>query len=584
MGAAEGESWWAQRSPETARSSSSTWRLPGFRRSFAGLFSLLLLCQAATAQELTFAVSQDGLDQMSGFGFKMGMGMLDNLGPMELLAQSKSEPGLGPMAQVNVRNVLGLRQLALLLEQDSLGVQLRDFRLYSELDLAAYLWPLPAWPLFGHLGEEQLTVNLTLPQVYIGLSPDNPSPVGPNTSPNARIRVSACTVADPALTTTAHNYWLVGALASAGASWARSRLPDLICSQVREQLGAMLRQTSGTILPGNFLAGAPAPFNKIILPNLQLRYALSTLRVLPGQLAASVSLHWLGPISHTADYVQDFSNFTDLPLPPVGVSPQALRDPARSQPRAERLTEMVLEVSGKAPNQHLTIWLHPDFLNQMFTHMDFDILLMKDKVPVVSEKIPARSRKFMSVMCPRCFFMMNAFAYGPPQFSVSPDNATINVATFLRVRLVVHNPNSEDTAPFIEFVSMFGIALKPKAEAGVIRIDVALSNVKVDMRNSAFPTEWDFFVKDLVEGMIHGMIWPEIQVMIHDLTLVKGIRVPDAVCGIDPASLSFYVREQRMGLGFALTLDQIDDSACRAGLDKNFQNLKLSGGGGIGKR
>ncbi|CAJ0565630.1 unnamed protein product, partial [Mesorhabditis spiculigera] len=122
------------------------------RMLFLGLLCLFL--QNVATSELGVVVGDGAASQLLRHAAQL---LLAEPRHVELLMTSREDPGLSPLAAVDMNAVVGYRNLSLHFEDRALRFNFDQMRLRSSANISHLLWPLD-------IGEHQLDVDLDLPR------------------------------------------------------------------------------------------------------------------------------------------------------------------------------------------------------------------------------------------------------------------------------------------------------------------------------------------------------------------------------------------------------------------------------------
>jgi hypothetical protein len=126
---------------------------------------------------------------------------------------------------------------------------------------------------------------------------------------------------------------------------------------------------------------------------------LARLQIENGLLAAAVSIDWLNTSATPEEQQQRQRVSTN-------------DDDGGSDLRVE-----ISEQHG----HHVTVWLHEGIVNDLLMLMDWNLLIINTSIPVTSEMLPPRSRRFLSTMCIECYFNLNVWGNEIPRLHIGND-------------------------------------------------------------------------------------------------------------------------------------------------------------------
>lgn len=513
------------------------------------IFRLLILPSlvfgptSCSSDSFRFVVSQQGIDEITNFSTKSAFDGLKKAAPTVYLKTTK-EPYLRPLGKVHLTNSYLLKNVRVILEKDTLGLLMQDLRVNSLVNLTAELWPLP-------VNEENLAVNFTMGQTYLGVDTAKDNAESPNEqSAVKKFRLKTCTVTDPKISTSAKNYWILGSGLKLGAKWLKSNFHSIICSQITAMLD-MLRSLLTSTVPLSAIVDTHVLPNE--LQSVSLKYDLVSLDVSKGRLTAGMSLSWDNPGYDSSQASSD----TDAAMESAMSSMQ--------DGGADNGTNVQFELTENN-GQQLTVWIDESIINDFVRNMKWDFLWMEDQVPVNSSKIPSDSSRFLSTLCPHCYFQLKVWNHGPPR--LASQNDSLELYSYQKIKLWVVNDQIDRTSIFVSFFALFHAKIVPFIQDRYLRAKVDLINVSVNMSKSAFPDAWGYFVKDLVQDMIHGMVWPGVQDSLQQFTEKKGLLLAES-CGIDPSSAEIVMAPGKFGLATDLKLSELDMDLCASEMDQN---------------
>jgi len=237
------------------------------------------------------------------------------------------------------------------------------------------------------------------------------------------------------------------------------------------------------------------------------------------------------------------------------------------EPTTESFTELTLRdqplaLSGanlEVGVDRVAIWIEDQLLNELFQQFRWDFEWMTEDIPVESPKLPSATREFLSTLCTNCYFELRVSANGSPH--ISAVNESIVLEKSDRIFLKVVNPIRNVTSVFVSFYLTLNIQLTPRIENGIFKTQVDLLDTQIRMEKGAFPSSWNFFVQDLVKGMIMDVIWPGLKKEIEHLSYSDGVEIP-TTCGMEPATAELHFTDERFGASTALKLDDVSLGTC----------------------
>jgi hypothetical protein len=259
------------------------------------------------------------------------------------------------------------------------------------------------------------------------------------------------------------------------------------------------------------------------------------------------------PVTSTSEVQVDENNVEAVQVWSTTELPSKEQQPALRD--APLLSGANLEISS----ERVTIWVDDQVLNDMFQQFRWDFEWMVEEIPVESPKLPSATREFLSTLCTNCYFLLKVSANGSPH--IAAVNESIVLEKSDRIFLKVVNPVRNVTSVFVSFYLTLNIQLAPTIENGIFKTQVDLLDTQIKMERGAFPSSWNFFVQDLVKGMIMDVIWPGLKKEIENLSYSDGVEIP-TTCGIEPETAQLHFEDQRFGASTALQLDDVSLGTC----------------------
>ncbi|CAJ0565690.1 unnamed protein product, partial [Mesorhabditis spiculigera] len=479
---------------------------------FLGLLCLFL--QNVATSELGVVVGDGAASQLLRHAAQL---LLAEPRHVELLMTSREDPGLSPLAAVDMNALVGYRNLSLHFEDRALRFNFDQMRLRSSANISHLLWPLD-------IGEHQLDVDLDLPRGEVKMM------IGEET-----MSMAECLLHEPKLAGHLGGQWMV--------EGAMSVLGYLFSPTLDSTLCYLLSHYFADIPHSNIMR---FPIHSLLPPKAReflahnetnLFYRLRSVDIHEHQMTVRAIVEW----NRQADESDPFA--------------------------ASNTSQFEMELKG---DDRVTIWLEDTVLNELINQVEWSFEWMSEKIPVTSPMIPADSRDFLQTLCTECYFLLNVSASGIPQIQATNESLVLEKTDRINLRVV--NADRNVTSVFVSFVLKIQAQLQPTFDNGVLRTLVQLLDTDIKMEESgAFPGNWGLFMQDLMRGMILDMLWPELKHAIEEVSYGKGLRVSQH-CGWDPARSEIDIAEGAFSITTRLALNDLDLERCEREMKSAIPN------------
>uniref|UniRef100_A0AC34GPB1 Lipid-binding serum glycoprotein C-terminal domain-containing protein n=1 Tax=Panagrolaimus sp. ES5 TaxID=591445 RepID=A0AC34GPB1_9BILA len=361
----------------------------------------------------------------------------------------------------------------------------------------------------------------------------------------------------------------------------QSMIEESLCSSIADSLSVFENRFGLEI---GLSQVVPEKFQQYLAwPNSTLIAQLATAQARDEQLSLRVAVDWnnnqhLVGIGTTEEAITVLDPTTQTTSTPLGIPVTSTSEVLVEENNIEAIqvwstTELPLKeqqptlrdaplLSGanlEISSERITMWVDDQVLNDMFQQFRWDFEWMVEEIPVESPKLPSATREFLSTLCTNCYFLLKVSANGSPH--IAAVNESIVLEKSDRIFLKVVNPVRNVTSVFVSFYLTLNIQLAPTIENGIFKTQVDLLDTQIKMERGAFPSSWNFFVQDLVKGMIMDVIWPGLKKEIENLSYSDGVEIP-TTCGIEPDTAQLHFEDQRFGASTALQLDDVSLGTC----------------------
>uniref|UniRef100_A0A7E4W8X6 Chorein_N domain-containing protein n=1 Tax=Panagrellus redivivus TaxID=6233 RepID=A0A7E4W8X6_PANRE len=488
---------------------------------------------------------------------------------LRLNLQSGVNPWFEKIAHVNSKTKLALSNFTISFENDIVELALYDVVLKSTSDVN--ILPLPFF-----LGEDTAHLHAEIPRAMLKLDVRN-----------FDVKLHECVLETTSLDVKLDRAFLLNMLLSPLHSlMPRSLVQESLCSSIADSLSVFENRFALEIGLAQLV---PDKFQEYLAwPNSTMFAQLSSAEARDDHLSVKVAVDWMnnaGLLGTTEESITVLDPTTQTTVPSaaaafptiamnsdIGFSPPDAANTNNLQffpttevvPPHEEITlrdapllqsGANLEISG----ERVTFWMEDQLLNDLFQQFRWDFEWMDEEIPVDSQKLPSATREFLSTLCTDCFFLLKVSTNGAPHVSVVNESIVLEKSD--RIFMKVVNPVRNVTSVFVSFYLTLNIQLTPKVESGIFKTQVDLLDTNIKMERGAFPSSWNFFVQDLVKGMIMDVIWPGLKKEIENLSYSDGVEIP-STCGIEPYTAQLHFNENCFGASTALQLDDISLGTC----------------------
>ncbi|KAE9556046.1 hypothetical protein FO519_000680 [Halicephalobus sp. NKZ332] len=511
---------------------------------------------------------------------------------LKLNLQSSVNPWFEKVAHVTSRTKLSLSNFTIQFENNMVELVLYDVILKSTSEVN--IMPLPFF-----LGEDTAHLYAEIPRASLKLDVRD-----------FDVKLHECVLETVALDVSLDRAFLMNLfLKPLHKLLPRSMVEESLCSSIADSLSVFENRfalwvfitITQAVWEGEIgLARlVPEKFREYLAwPNSTLFAQLGSAEANDATLSVRVAVDWqnnegsLGSTTEETITVIEPTTTSSSPAPPLRSTEVSIDDGTSHwiEPTTESFTELTLRdqplvLSGanlEIGTDRVAIWVEDQLLNELFEQFRWDFEWMVEEIPVESPKLPSATREFLSTLCTNCYFELRVSANGSPH--IAAINESIVLEKSDRIFLKVVNPIRNVTSVFVSFYLTLNIQLTPRIEDGIFKTQVDLLDTQIKMEKGAFPSSWNFFVQDLVKGMIMDVIWPGLKKEIEHLSYSDGVEIP-TTCGMEPATAELHFTDERnssLGLGLCWDADRSNGSVTYSVYIKDIPSTMLHGNISLG--
>lgn len=443
-----------------------------------------------------------------------------------ILLKSNEEPSFGSLAHLKLFNTVSYRNVSVQFRRKVVHIFFEHLNITSHANLSDVIWPIP-------FADSLVDSHVKVPRGHLRFIVDD-----------QKVTLSKCALYSPDIGFQLRDSWIVNKGISAFGSLASSFFEGALCSALSSSTNDLKHKTERKFPIYEFLPKKVQ--DHMAARNTTLFYRVNSIDADEHQLTVRAQIEWQKLVPSAKDAASNLlsgqEEFTN----------------------ATKLLDMEMK-NGDL----VTVWLEDNILNEILDQIDWNFEWMDEQIPVSSPIIPPDSREFLSTLCSECYFQVNVNAKGRP--TISATNSSLQLTKTDRIHLQVVNPDQKKSTVFISLVLTIQAELRPSFDNGTLRTNVELLDTLIEMEKGAYPRKWEFFMSDLIRGMIMDMMWPEIKSAIEDLTYGKGLRL-SKYCGIDPNNVIIDIAEGSFSLSTRLVLPMFQSEACLKDLKSSIPN------------